>query len=90
MNTRGRSPGGKTFATATKIATFIVPLPSPWTSRPPISWTMCTDVPDTTRPALKITSPTRSGFAGPIRSLTRPATTVANSIPIRNSENDQA
>ena len=78
------------WATQTKIATFIAPPPSPCTSRPASSWAMCWAVPATTNPARKITSPASSGLAGPIRSLSLPQTTVAKSIPIKNSENAQA
>ena len=46
--------------------------------------------PANSSPATKIIIPTTSGRVGPIRSLSRPATTVANSMPITNSENDQA
>ena len=74
----------------TNAAVFITPLPRPWISRPPTSWSMWSAVPATTRPAAKMAIPTNSGLAGPIRSLSRPATTVANSIPITNGENAQA
>src|SRR5918995_2001545 len=47
-------------------------------------------VPATTRPTVKTASPTASGLVGPCRSLSRPASTVLNSMAIRNSENDQA
>ena len=51
---------------------------------------MCSAVPATTSPAAKIAIPTNNGFPGPIRSLSRPATTVANSIPMTNAEKAQA
>ncbi len=41
-------------------------------------------------PIANRTTPARNGQPGPIRSQIRPATTVASSIPIRNSENAQA
>ena len=90
MNIRGRCRASKAWAISTKAAVFITPLPRPWTSRPPTSWSMCSAVPATTRPTAKIAIPANSGLAGPIRSLSRPATTVANSMPITKAENAQA
>ena len=90
MNIRGRWVTLYAWATQTKIAVFIKPLPTPWISRPPISWTMKLAEPATSRPTTKIPIPTSRGLTGPIRSLSRPATTVANSMPITNTENDQA
>ena len=74
----------------TQIAVFITPLPRPWMSRPPINCAMEPLVPATTKPMAKITMPTISGRAGPTRSHNRPATTVANSMPMTNSEKAQA
>ena len=67
-----------------------MPLPRPWTSRPPTSCSMCSADPASSSPATKMIMPMTSGRVGPIRSLSRPATTVANSMPITNSENDHA
>ena len=72
------------------MAVFIKPLPTPWISRPPINWIMWLAEPATSRPTTKIPIPASSGLTGPIRSLSRPETTVANNMPITNTENDQA
>ncbi len=74
----------------TKLAVLIAPAPSPWMNRPPISWAIDAAAAATTSPAANSARPAIIGRAGPIRSLSRPVTTVAKSIPIRNSENDQA
>ena len=90
MNIRGRWATSYACATSTNTAVLINPLPRPWTSRPPTSWSMCSAVPATARPTMKTAMPASIGFPGPIRSLMRPATTVANSMPIENSEKDHA
>jgi hypothetical protein len=51
---------------------------------------MCSAEPASSSPATKMIIPITSGRVGPIRSLIRPATTVANSMPITNSEKDHA
>ena len=90
VNMRGRCRGAKARAMITNIAVLISPLPRPWTSRPATSWAMCGALAARSRPAAKMTSPASIGATGPLRSLARPATTVATSIPTMNSENDQA
>ena len=90
MKTRGRCAGRYALATVTNIAVFSAPPPRPCTKRPATSWTIVSEVPATTRPTVKTPRPTSSGRDGPIRSQTRPDSTVASSIPMTKSENAQA
>src|SRR3954451_8663682 len=68
----------------------MVPAPSPCSSRPTISCGMVGAVAATTRPTVNSANPPAIGRAGPNRSHSRPAATVAKSCPMRNSENAHA
>src|SRR3954454_4496830 len=77
-NIVGRHDSSKARAITTYIAIEVSPLPKPCSNRPLTSCSIVGAVAATTIPTLNRASPPAIGRAGPIRSHSRPAPTVAN------------
>ena len=64
-------------ATTTMNARLSAPPPKPWSARKPSSIPMLIDRPPPSSPRAKMRTPAASGRTGPMRSTSRPASTIA-------------